>query len=570
MGYRCASPGVPLFMCVCFHSETVHNGSRDPAAPAVMIFGQTPSPRSTRGNRFCHDPLHTNSRAASIIFPGPATAPPERVQVSKGAGACAPAVGVGIQPVGARPSSGVGSARVVDISAGDVGSSMTPRSTVQSPRSTAQPSRILHLPSPHAAGMGSKLKPPTTAAPAQAATPAQAAPVQATPVQATPAAPLTATAGASTGRRPNTSFLDDLLPRRNHLRYGHTESNEPFPNQKKPISNSNVRDLQAAAHVSDGVAANVFNATPAAGRPTAVLREHPSFCGAAGVPSDAVCAQSHPDLPGEGPDCRPAVLPGQRASLQIGQQAEAIIARREALLTPGRPARDLSNYRANTVLPASTFPWEMAEGVSPDRAYVISHSNLWCRRATRAMASHVCALCRVSQGSTKGVCFQERVSARAGEVPRRAQGKHGARGRVLHAARRRAQPVQLPGGAKPPVGRPNLREPSEASHLFLGQADVAHDHGVGREADHAARENQWTSPNAGGASRRMEVRPWPRTASIGPAKLRRAARRREWTYEVHRVHETRPRKTDSRLLRAESECGRGGRESGSGWLGAMR
>ena len=72
----------------------------------------------------------------------------------------------------------------------------------------------------------------------------------------------------------NSSFLDDLLPRRAPLRYPPTPSVEPFPAQKKPISNSNVRDLQAAAHVSDGVAANVFNATPAAGRPSAVSSTH--------------------------------------------------------------------------------------------------------------------------------------------------------------------------------------------------------------------------------------------------------------------------------------------------------
>ena len=128
-----------------------------------------------------------------------------------------------------------------------------------------------------------------------------------------------------------------------------------------------VRDLQEAVHLGDGVPANVFNSTPAAGSPTVSLREHPAFRDALGLPSDSALAQSHPGLP---PPARE--LPGQRAALEVGKQAEELMARREAILTPGRlmgtpgaPPTAAEPFQPNTVAAATRFPWEPAVNVPP-------------------------------------------------------------------------------------------------------------------------------------------------------------------------------------------------------------
>ena len=62
---------------------------------------------------------------------------------------------------------------------------------------------------------------------------------------------------------------------------------------------------------------------------------------------------------------------------QIGQHAEAFLAKREAVLTPRKQAAsaaeatpavpDISDFVPNTVQPATTFPWEMASNVAPDQ-----------------------------------------------------------------------------------------------------------------------------------------------------------------------------------------------------------
>ena len=178
---------------------------------------------------------------------------------------------------------------------------------------------------------------------------------------------------AAPAATPRGSFLDDTLPRRGPPRQPLTESIDPFPAAQTPrVSNGNARDLQAAVHRNDGVAANVFNnVAPAAGKPTTPrLKDHPLYQGAKGRASDNPLAQAHPGLPGY--NGVPGFIPGTEASLSIGRQAEELIARRQELLTPRRAARgdaapaDPDPYVPNVKgVPATKFPWEMAADVAP-------------------------------------------------------------------------------------------------------------------------------------------------------------------------------------------------------------
>ena len=212
------------------------------------------------------------------------------------------------------------------------------------------------------------------------------------PPSSTPAA-----AGAPSSGRPEPpragSFLDDTLPRRGSglshaMAFPDHDARAAFPGTfpKARIANGAMRDLHRATHLGDGVATHIFNETnakktteikSAAGKPSATpsLRDHPSYRGAAGVPSDCSIAQAHPDLPGV--SGTPRVLPGHKAAMQIGQHAEAFLAKREAVLTPRKQAAsaaeatpavpDISDFVPNTVQPATTFPWEMASNVAPDQ-----------------------------------------------------------------------------------------------------------------------------------------------------------------------------------------------------------
>lgn len=156
------------------------------------------------------------------------------------------------------------------------------------------------------------------------------------------------------------------------------------------LANGEVRTLLEKAHVRDSVAANVFNEDPSTvPAPRVSLSAHPSFAGAAGMPSDAKGAQLHPELPGMNGE--PRQLPGSYAAQNVGMEAELLIAAREAELTTapplgavnGTPCVSQDGSRATLVPSASlqrvlsqelarpganfSFPWEMEADVPPER-----------------------------------------------------------------------------------------------------------------------------------------------------------------------------------------------------------
>ena len=89
--------------------------------------------------------------------------------------------------------------------------------------------------------------------------------------------------------------------------------------------NRDARELQESVHAGDGVTKHVFGgqaaAEPGAADATAAaLTSHPSFSGAAGLPSDSETVQAHPQLPGI--NGVPRVLPGA----PVGAVADAVSA----------------------------------------------------------------------------------------------------------------------------------------------------------------------------------------------------------------------------------------------------
>ena len=330
------------------------------------VFGAPVTARPQRGERMSNDWLHTHATAGAVIFNRePATTIDGTTR--KGVGEYAHM----LQPAG----------RVVNASV------------------EPSPHRVLHMavPPKPPAGMGTVRTPsqPSTNAPP-------------------PRAPV-ATAGGSvaTPRAHHGSFLDDLLPRRGQTcRTAPSGSERVETTRRKPYA---VRDLQEAAHLSDGVPAHVFNAGPTASRPSTALRSHPSFHGAAGVPSDSSIAQAHPDLPGD--SGTPRAMPGHTAALEVGRAAEELTARREALLTPGGPP----NLVPNTVLPTSRFPWEPEANVpasrpAPPKEYASSNAAPAERARFRGVRKVDTPLARESFPEPGGILNQGRF---ADAAPRR-------------------------------------------------------------------------------------------------------------------------------------------------------